>query len=255
VTAPAALGFLGSRLVTIVMAIVVLLVAGGGTFLLYQGLYGPVANRSQSASTPTPLAASPSPLAKGQLLYTSKLDGSDIDRFQVGDPAAEKMTFLSNEIQVEVFGGNGSIGGGMKYTNLAQYVTELDFAVKPGSNLTLVWVISSGDPSHGNMQVEVDAGRSSMHVAYFESVPGSNPTPKPSILLSAEYPLTGLQTGRSFTLAALVQPPHYVVYLDRARVFDVTDPRGSPLSVPAFGCYGRGGVLNILGIRIYSTAG
>jgi serine/threonine protein kinase len=253
-------GFLVMRLLTLVMAIVVLAVVGFGSFLIYQSVYGPVANRSHAPPTTAPSAAaspspSPSPLAKGQLLYSSKLDGTDVDRFQVGDPAADNVTFSTTGIHVDVFGVNGSVGAGLRHASLAEYVTEIDFAVTPGSNLTMVWVVRSADTSHGNMQVEIDAGRSTMHFAYFEPVLGSNPTPKPSIVLSDDYRVTGLQTGDRFTLAALVQPPHYAIYLNGKKVFDVTDTRGSPLGVPAFGCYGQGGVLKILGLRIYSTAG
>jgi hypothetical protein len=248
------------RFVTLVMAIIVLAVVGFGSLLVYQRIYGPVANQSHAPPTATPsVAASPSPssspLAKGQLLYNSRLDGSDVNRYQVGDPAADTITFNSTGIHVDVHGGNGSVGGGLQYTNLAQYVTEIDFAVTPGSNLTMVWVVRSADTSHGNMQVEVDGGRSTMHFAYFEPLPGSNPTPKPSVVLTGDYHIAGLQTGDRFTLAALVQPPRYVIYLGATKVFDVTDTRGSPLGVPAFGCYGQGGVLKILGLRIYSTAG
>jgi serine/threonine protein kinase len=244
-------GFLVRRLVTLVMAIVVLAVVGFGALFLYQGIYGPAANLPHATAS---VAPSPSPLVKGPLLYSSKLDGTDVDRFQVGDPAADKISFSTTGIRVDVFGVNGSVGGGLKYTPLAQYVTEMDFAVTPGSNLTLVWVIKSADTSHGNMQVEVDAGHSSMHFAYFEPVLGTNPTPKPSVVLSNDYHINGLLTGDRFTLAALVQPPHYTIYLGGTKVFDVTDTRGAPLGVPAFGCYGQGGVLKILGLRIYSTA-
>ena len=253
-------GFLVIRFVTLVMAIIVLAVVGFGSLLVYQRIYGPVANQSHAPPPTTPsIAASPSPssspLAKGRLLYNSKLDGSDVSRYQVGDPSADTITFNSTGIHVDVHGGNGSVGGGLQYPNLAQYVTEIDFAVTPGSNLTMVWVVRSADTSHGNMQVEVDGGRSTMHFAYFEPVLGSNPTPKPSVVLTGDYHIAGLQTGDRFTLAALVQPPHYVIYLGATKVFDVNDTRGSPLGVPAFGCYGQGGVLKILGLRIYSTAG
>jgi serine/threonine protein kinase len=247
-------GFLVTRLVTLVMAIVVLAVVGFGAFLLYQGV-GQIANRSPSAAATATPSSVPSPLAKGQLLYSSKLDGTDVDRFQVGDPAADNVTFSTTGIHVDVFGVNGSVGAGLRHTSLAEYVTEIDFAVTPGSNLTMIWVVRSADTSHGNMQVELDAGHSTMHFAYFEPVLGSNPTPKPSIVLSADYHIAGLLTGDRFTLAALVQPPHYVIYLNGKKVFDVTDTRGSPLGVPAFGCYGQGGVLKVLGLRIYSTAG
>ena len=248
--------FVLGRLIALVMAVIVLSVVGLGAWFVGKGGYGPVANRSSPSPTiPASPSPSGSPLAKGALLFNSKRDGSDLDRYQVGDAASAKMSFPSGAIEVAVFGGNGSTGGGARHANLARYVTEIDFSVQAGSNLSLVWVVRASDGNHGNMQVELDAGKSSMHFAYFEPAPGSNPTPKPSVLLSPDYHIAGVQSGKMFTLSAFVDPPRYEIYLGGAKIFDVNDARGSPFGVPAFGCYGQGGVLKISGIRIYSTAG
>jgi len=45
-----------------------------------------------------------------------------------------------------------------------------------------------------------------------------------------------------------------VIYVDGIQVFDISDSPGTALGVPAVGGYGQGGLLKILGIRIYATA-
>src|SRR4029077_6203141 len=67
-------GFLVMRLVILSMAIVVLAAVGFGALLVYQGIWGPVANRSHAppASATSSPSPSPSPIAKGELLFSSK---------------------------------------------------------------------------------------------------------------------------------------------------------------------------------------
>lgn len=253
-------GFLLRRLIPLAMAIIVLVVAGGGTFLLYQTL-SPAVKRTAGGASPKPSnvttpSPSPSPLVKGPLVFEAKLDGSGGDlfpTFYVGDPGALKLSFTQGAIEIAAIRrANASTGGGVNYRNLARYATEVDFSVQPGTDMTLVWVVRSADPTHGNLQVEVNAAAESMHLAYFEPSLQPTPTVLPESALSTEYHIAGLQTGRTFTLSALVDPPRYVIYLDGIQVFAVSDARGAAVGVPAISGYGTGGVLRVTGIRIYT---
>lgn len=244
--APLATFFL-RRFVALLMAIVVLFVVGGGTFLLYQAL-SPAAKRTQTSSSPAP-----SLLAKGQLLFQAKLDGSGTDlspdSIFHSDPTSSKLSFPTGAIEFAILKPNADEGANVNFDGLGRYITEVDFSVQPGAALHFWWIVRTGNQTEGDHIVNIDTAGEGMRLGYFTAGGATVEA------LSATVALAGLQKGQSITLSAVVDPPRYAVYLGQNKVIDVSDSRNSALGVPGFNCGGQSGVVRVTGIRIYTIPG
>ena len=214
----------------------------------------PAANLSASRASPTAAATpSPSPLAKGPLVFQARLDGSSADLapvYQIGDKAASRITFAPGAIEFAVIQQSGNAGGGLNFHQLARYASEIDFAVQPGSNVTFWWDIRTGAYQVCNHQVEIDTARETMHFACF--MPTLDNSPSPSVILSPDVKLPHLQEGKTFTLSARVDPPLYEIYLNQNLVISKSDAPHTDLAEMGFACFGEGGVVRVTGIRIYA---
>jgi serine/threonine protein kinase len=205
-------------------------------------------------ASPTPAATpSPSPLVKGPLVFQARLDGSSAELtpiYQVGDKSASRITFAPGAIEFAVIKQSGNAGAGLNFHQLARYVSEIEFAVQPGSNVTFWWDIRTGAYQVCNHQVEIDTARETMHLACF--LPTLDNSPSPSVILSPDVKLPHLQEGRTFTLSARVDPPLYEIYVNQDLVISKSDAPHTDLAEMGFACFGEGGVVRVSGIRIYA---
>lgn len=206
---------------------------------------------ASSAPTATP---APTPvLAKGPLIWQATLDatGSDLDlgsRYVVGDPAAAEIRPVAGGLEIAILRTGGPTGASLKRSLPATFVGEMDFRVKPGSDVQFVWRVRSGDQLH---LVKVDTLREAVEFVY------ADPNDWPSRLqpLSTLLPIPRLLSGRVVTLAVVAEAPRYLLFVDGHQVAEINDPRLTAKPAPfGVGAFGERGEVTIVGLRAYASA-
>lgn len=231
------------RLVLASSALVAVLLLGSGAYVL---VVHPAATRPALGPAASPAAG----LTRGPLIFQAKLDASGSDLGKPGShgpPGSTEIKFLPGAVELDV-----SQPGGNAYTEtamgqLSSYIGEISFSATPGSRMYFDWAVRSSDgQAPGNHVVEVDTFHATATLLYL-APPAFTHQP-----LAPAIPLPGLQTGKSFTLSALVDPPRYQLYVNGVLAANASDPRSSGIGNMALGFGGESGSIRITSIRAYA---
>ena len=196
-----------------------------------------------------PPATGALPVNIGALAYEAKLTG-DGDGFSlrqtIGDPSASAIRFTPGAVEYVVVGHGGNTGNNLAMPLLPRYYAEVRMSVVPGSNVVFWFNLET--PStypNGHLLIALSTGAEELQLAYFA-------VDKDVEYLGPHVPVRGLQSGRVLTISALVDPPHYQVYLDGRSVINIQHTPSPPRQTPGFRIFGEGpGTVRLSSIRVY----
>jgi len=223
---------------------VALLVMAGVLFTL-------VFPADHTVAPPTATAAVSS--QRGDLVFDARFDpdGHEFSlRYVLNDPDASTIRFVDGGIEYSVLKPDGNTGNTISIGMVPPYFVEYEISAKPGSNVVF-WLNFNQDDARkvGQHLLEVDTSIDAMQLAYFTGAE------QPMLPLGPQIALDGLQSGRHFTISALIQPPVYRVFLNGVRVTDVRHeaPRAHPGL--GFAIFGNGtGTVRLSAIRVYTVS-
>ena len=200
-------------------------------------------------SASRPPVGSTLPVNVGASVYQAKLLG-DGDGFSlreiIGDPNASAIRFTPGAVEYVVVAQGGTSGNNLAMPLVQRYYAEVRMAVVPGSNV--VFWTNLGTPStypNGHLLIALSTGAEELQLAYFA-------VDKDIEYLGPHVPIRGLQSGRVFTISALVDPPHYQVYLDGRSVINIQHTPSPSRQTPGFRIFGDGpGTVRLSSVRVY----
>lgn len=187
----------------------------------------------------------------GEVMFQAAFspDGHEFSfRYTFDDPRSSDIRFVDSGIEYTVLRPGGWTGNSLLFDPGESYFAEYEISAKQGSNATF-WLLfnATGPRQSGNVFVQIDTALESMQLAYLTDQLSYFP-------LSAPVPIKGLLGARKFVVAALVEPPRYVIYLDGARVADVSHEGGDGARPPAFGIRADDvGTVRVSAVRLYRT--
>ena len=247
-----------------VAAVALLVVAGTGALVAGEAaIRGPVATARPETARPTSTAtavatAKPPKFAippKGILLLDAVLDGPTADvpalQYISGIVKGADIRHGSGAIEFVVTEGgsrtSAPLGAFTSATTRSTYVLEYDASVIPGSQILVSWQLRQGN--EGTYRLQLDTRQENLILSYENG--------RQSEQLAAPVPVSGLQTGRSFTVAVVVEDTRLTVYLDQRLVAQATaTPRVSgkaPLVVELASAGTTGtGTVRVTGLRMYA---
>jgi regulatory LuxR family protein len=200
---------------------------------------------------PAPAAAAVSS-QRGDLVYEARFDpdGHEFSlRYVLNEPDASAIRFVDGGSEYSVLKVGGNTGNSVSIPAMPAFFVEYEISAKAGSNVVFWMNFSTEDATKiGVHLLEVDTSIEAMQLGYFTG--GAYPI----LPLGPQVAMDGLQSGRHFTISALVQPPIYRVFLEGVRVTDVTHraPREHPGL--GFGVFGNGtGTVRLSAIRVYTA--
>jgi len=186
----------------------------------------------------------------GDLVYEAQFtpDGRDFSlRYVGGDPGASAVKIANGGVEFSIAATGANTGNSIAMAALPSYYAVLELSVQPGSNVSF-WVNLTGgsSPDVGQHLIDIETAVEAMQLAYFTYSTGNFQA------LGPQVPIQGLQSGRRFTVSALVRPPAYTVYLDGARVIDLNHSPSPARQSVAFGIFGNGpGLVRVSALRVY----
>jgi len=203
----------------------------------------------------SPAAAAAISSQRGDLIFEARFDTNSAEFTRSAtvnsDPSASELRIGNGGIEYAILKPGGFRINGLAMPVVDAYYAEYEVSVRPGSNMTFWFVFSRDDASTTPVHLLVlDTLSEKMQLGYFSD------GDRPIAVLGPEVSIAGLQTGRRFDISILVRPPQYRVFLDGARVIDVThqSPKGRPTpTFVAFSDYGTGAV-RLSAIRVYAVA-
>jgi DNA-binding CsgD family transcriptional regulator len=188
---------------------------------------------------------------RGNLIYEARFDpdGHEFSlRYALNDPDASSIQIVKGGIEYSVLKPGGNTGNRLSIAPLGAFYAEYEISVRPRSNVVFWIQFSADDPSRYVVHMlEIATSIESMQLGYFSG--GDNPI----MPLGPQVALGGLQSGKHFALALLVQPPLYRVFLDGVRVIDVNHQSPRRYLVPSFGIFGEDGMVRLSAIRVYNV--
>jgi DNA-binding CsgD family transcriptional regulator len=200
-----------------------------------------------SAARAVPLAILPTTV--GALAYEAKLgeNGQGFTlRYILGAPSASAIRFLNGAVEYEVVEPGGNTGHSVAMVPLVRFFEEVELSVVPNSNVEFWMTLTNDSSGMSSHLIDLSTGAEALQLIYF-----AQQVEQP---LGPQVAVKGLQLGRKFTVSALVDPPHYVLYLDGRRVTDVQHDVITPHRVPGFGIFGNApGTVRLTSLRIYSV--
>jgi DNA-binding CsgD family transcriptional regulator len=193
-----------------------------------------------------PAAALP---AIGALAYEAKLagDGNGFSvRYILGDPSASAIRFVKGAVEYSVLKPGGNTGHSVAVAPMLRYFEEVELSVVPDSNVQF-WITLTNDSSGMSSHlIGLSTGAEAMQLVYL-----ADQTMQP---LGPQVAVKGLQSGRKFTVWALVNPPQYEVYLDARTVIDLKHDVITAQRIPGFGIFGDApGTVRLTSLRVYNV--
>jgi DNA-binding CsgD family transcriptional regulator len=193
------------------------------------------------------------PAEVGSIVYDAKLagDGEGFGvRYVIGDPSASAIQFRPGVVEFAVLKPDGNTGASVAMAPLPRYYTELELKVEPGSNVEF-WLDldSNGWITHiGDHLVDFETAAQLMQLQYLVPDRGGQ-------AMGPQITVTGMQTGRTFRLAALADPPLYQVYLDGQIMVSLRHAPSAYSLSPSFAIFGQGGTVVLTAMRVYRLQG
>lgn len=203
----------------------------------------PVMAMPTAALTPT----LPSGPVKGALWWQAALNGTSGDVLPAYTSSDGSVTYAPGSIQISRTPNGSTVTFDMP--GIATYVADLDLSMSSGSDVTVRWGLRWAVPGKLATLVEVDTARQTTYLIVFDAR-SANVSIMP---LTSPTTISGLQTGRKFTISVVVRDTRYTLYVDGVQVADVTStvvPVSQTIQeVDVFG--GTKGTVRVLGARIY----
>lgn len=201
-------------------------------------------------TSPQALAESARPAQAGALVYEAKLvgDGEGFSvRYVLADADASAIRFRPGVVEFAVLKPGGNTGNRVAVMPMSRYYTELELTVTPGSNVEFWLDLDTNGyiTNKGDHLVDIITAAESLQLQYFVNGVESQP-------IGPQVTINGLQTGRTFALWALADPPLYEVYLDGRRVVSLHHQPSSLSLAPSFAIFGEGGKVRLSAMRMYS---
>ena len=200
--------------------------------------------------TPAPTTPAPAPKyavpAKGTLLYEAKLDGSSSDLRSVqvnnGGPSDSAIDFLRGAIELAIVNEGGATAAEVNQPLRTNYVGEIEVSFAPGSENEFTWILRTADK--GFLWLTVFARDETMHAEWI-------PDDANHEELTPVVSLPGLRTGKTFTIAVVIEGDRYSAYLDQKQVLQFTEARAPQAARTTIGVSGPPGRVRVLGLRYY----
>jgi DNA-binding CsgD family transcriptional regulator len=193
-------------------------------------------------------ASRSAPSARDGLVYEAKLtsDGEGFTvRTVIGDPSASAIRFGNGIVEYAVIKPGGNTGNRLAMAPMTRFFVEIELAVVPDSDVQFWLTLTAHANGHIQHLVSVSTRAEEFQLAYF-----AEPDTE---YLGSQVPVPGLQRGRQFELSALVDPPHYRVYLDGQSVINLQNEAEAAYRVPGFAIFGDGtGTVRLSAVRVFS---
>lgn len=202
-----------------------------------------------SADGPQPVRPTGSlPATRGDLIYQAKLEGDGEGftvRAAIGDPDASAIRFSNGSVEYAVLRPGGNTGNKLGIPPQGRYYAEVQIAVAPDSNVEFWLTLTGHANAHIQHLIHIGTRAEAMQFAYFD---------EPELdAMGPQVPISGLLTGRRVTIAALVDPPHYQIYLDGKSVIEVRHDIATYFAGPGFAIFGDGtGMVRLSSVKVYS---
>jgi DNA-binding CsgD family transcriptional regulator len=202
-------------------------------------------------SVPTILASSAPRPTRGALIFEAKLkpDGEGFGtRYVLGDPSASEIRYLDGAVEFAVVKPGGNTGNNLGMEAMRRYYAEAQLSVIPGSNVEF-WINlgSNGYATHiGDHVIDFETASELMQVQYLNLVDN-----KGGIPLGPQVSVTGMQAGRTFVIAAVVDPPRYTLYLDGREVVSLDHAPSAEFQQISFATFGEGGTVRLTAMRVF----
>ncbi|HSS61561.1 MAG TPA: response regulator transcription factor [Candidatus Limnocylindrales bacterium] len=191
------------------------------------------------------------PAVRDQLFFQATMDGQGLEFGPapiVGDQNASRVRFLKGAVEFSVLKPGGLTGTSPAMHSLPRYFAEIGISVTKGSLVSFWFSLTQPDSykNIGSYLVGVNTYDEYLQLGYFIQ-------DQDVLWLSRPVPIAGLQAGRSFRVAALVDPPRFAVYLDGNSVIDTRHTPNTPLQTPTFQIFGDGtGTVTMTSLTIYT---
>lgn len=132
-------------------------------------------------------------------------------------------------------------------TSRAAYVAEIDFSVSRGSDFNIAWHLRNSRTSEGGVeQLTAHVATEVASLNYHASR-----TSEPQILFTPEFVLAGLQSGRTLTVAVVVEASRFTVCVDQKQVAQGSSARISAPTQSQLFVQDGTGTLRLTGARFY----
>lgn len=201
---------------------------------------------------------------KGALYYEAKLDGTAGDLRQAptkaGDASATDFRLAPGSIELSTV-RDAPTGTYVQIwpdaPTVAGYIAEIDLSFVPGSQSELNLTFRDGLRDDGRTgaayRMRIWSASETIWLFYTEFDSSGNAVPNSAQEITSRAPIPGLQTGRTFTIALVVEAARYTVYLDQTQILQASDTRlGRPTKPPYLRALDKRGTVRITGIRYYN---
>jgi DNA-binding CsgD family transcriptional regulator len=187
---------------------------------------------------------------RGMLVYEPKLagDGEGFTvRTVIGDPSASAIRFGNGDVEYSVIKPGGNTGNRLAMAPMKRFFVEVELAVMPASDVEFWLTLTGHANGHIEHLISLRTRAEAFQLAYFS---------EPEIeYLGPQVPVPELQLGRRFRISALVDPPHFQVWLDGRSVINLQHAADAPYRVAGFGIFGdQTGAVRLSAVRVFSVA-
>lgn len=138
---------------------------------------------------------------------------------------------MNGAVEFAVVKPGGNTGDNLAMEALQRYYTQAKLSVKPTTHI-------------GDHLLDVQTASELLQYLNFVDNKGGLP-------LGPQIRIQGLQSGRTFTLGALVDPPNYQVFLDGRRVVNLNHSPSAAFQQISFAIFGDGGTVRLTEMRVF----
>ena len=217
-------------LIPAVAAVLVLLVAGTGVYL--------VSRRGTGAGS----AASPA-FSHGKLIYQAR---AAADTWSASSPptanpvGSARVSYSDSVINLDILKPGGNLGGELQAPALKDYALELVISAAAGTDLEINWWLRG--TSDSGLEIHIDLPTETMSLYWSPNVGDAQ-------VLVQDVRLTGLQSGKRMAIGVVADGTKISLYLNNTRVGQVVEPRANGGTTPGFSMDGQAGTLRLESVR------
>ena len=229
-----------------------LFIAAGGLVLLlaFAGiLYGVAGNKGTTHGTAPPASAG---VKHGSRIFQADLAHGNWSNNQTPSPDPNGSITIGasgTSMVLAITQDGGSMSGEFDGPGLKNYVANIVFNAKQGSDVEFDWAVrsrSSGE--HADVFLSTQVGEENMTL-YLSPDGGSNEP------LTAAIPLPGYQAGNTIDLWIAVNGTEIQLYLGSKKVADVTETSASGATTPNFYMQGKkGAAINLVTVTYFAVS-
>jgi class 3 adenylate cyclase len=228
-------GLTRGRLITAVAAVLVLLVAATGFYI--------VSHRGGSGT-----AATSSSFPHGKLVYQAHAaaDTWSASSPPTADPVGSAgVSYSGGVINLNILKPGGNLGGQLQAPALKDFALELVLSAATGTDLEINWWLRG--TSDSGLNLHIDLPTETMSLSWSPNVGDAQ-------VLVKDIRLTGLQSGRRMAIGVVANGTQVSLYLNGARVGQVVEARANGGTAPGFYMDGQAGTLRLESVRYYAVS-